>query len=61
MTDSKGDYANHHNDPDGDLWSGGPDKNLERTVIAIPLIDEMKEHAQDPKKEFDVIIDLNLT
>ena len=61
MTDSKGDYANHHNDPDGDLWSGGPDKNLERTVIAIPLIDEMKEHAEDPKKEFDVIIDLNLT
>lgn len=43
------------------MWWDGPDENLERTVIAIPLIEEMNKHAHDPAMAFDVIIDLNLT
>jgi serine protease AprX len=42
-------------------WIEGPDENLERTVIAISLIEEMKRYEGDPDHPFDVIIDLNLT
>lgn len=42
-------------------WIEGADQNLERTVIAIPLIEEMNKHEDDADHLFDVIVDLNLT
>lgn len=42
-------------------WHTGPVEGLERTVIAVPLIEEMESREGEPEHLFDVIIDLNLT